>query len=105
MGASVEDGRERGVVSDLKRSCPACGTHSSDVGYDFINGDPCRFCGLPAEAALALDVAKARGAQQSILDMAAKAEARAGKAEAEVVRLRELLREILWAAERADRDE
>lgn len=91
-------------MSDLKRNCPACGTRSSDVGYDFLEGRPCRFCGLPAEAASAFDAARARGAEQALVDVAAKAEARAARAEAEVDRLRGLLVEIQWAVERVDGD-
>jgi hypothetical protein len=86
-------------VSDLKRSCPACGTHSSSVGIDFRDGNPCRYCGLPAEAAFQLDAARERGASQAAVEMAAQAEARAAVAEAEVARLRAVLDEIRWAAE------
>ncbi|MCW2785263.1 MAG: hypothetical protein JWP74_1780 [Marmoricola sp.] len=92
-------------MSDLKRSCPACGSYSSSVGIDFRNGDPCRYCGLSANAAFELDQAKERGAQQSAIDMAAKASARADIAEREVQRLRGLLDEISWVVERRDKPE
>lgn len=91
-------------MSDIKRSCPACDAYTSNVGIAFRDDQPCPYCGLPAEAALQLDLARERGAQRETLEMAAKAEARAARAEAEVARLRGLVNEILWTAERADKE-
>lgn len=91
-------------MSDIKRTCPACDSWTSSVGIAFRDGEPCPYCGLPAEAVEALDRAAERGAEQSMVDMAAKAEVRATNAEAEVRRLRGLLREILWSAQLAEEE-
>ena len=80
------------------------GPDATNVGIDFSQGDPCRYCGLPADAAFELDLARERGANKATVDMAAKAEARAAVAEVEVARLRGLLREIGWSVERAEKE-
>lgn len=51
-------------------------------------------CGLPADAAFALDVARIKGADRDLIERVANAEARAGVAEAENQRLREALEHI-----------
>lgn len=91
-------------MSDLKMLCPACDSYSSSVGIGFRDEGKCPFCGLPVEAMLALEKASARGAQDSAIKMAAEAEARASRAEAEVVRLRGLLHEIGWTVERVEKE-
>jgi hypothetical protein len=92
-------------MSDLKVTCPACDSYSSSVGIGFRDEGKCPFCGLPVEAFVALEKARARGAKDSIVKMSAEAEARAARAEAEVGRLKGLLSEIRWTVERAEKGE
>ena len=89
-------------MSDLKRSCPACEAWTSSVGAAFRDGESCPYCGLPAEAAFQFDRAVARGADEQLAERFAKAEGRAAKAEAEVARLRALLREVGRTAARVE---
>lgn len=44
-------------MSDLKRSCPACKSWTSEIGEAFRDGEPCPVCGAPAprEGAVAED--------------------------------------------------
>jgi hypothetical protein len=39
-------------MSDLKMTCPGCDAHTSAVGIAYRDGDPCPYCGLPAEETL-----------------------------------------------------
>lgn len=82
-----------GAVSD-KATCPACETTTSSVLSAFRRGDPCPCCGLSAEAAGELVAARRRGADADLVRRAAQAEQRAETAEAEMYRLRRLLRQV-----------
>ena len=77
-----------------KRQCPACETYSSSVLAAFQRGEGCPQCGLSADAAEQLLMARARGATAELVEMAAKAEARAQAAEAEASELRATLAQI-----------
>lgn len=68
-------------MSDLKQMCPACDSETSAIGMAFRDGEPCPYCGLPAEAAEAVMEARKRGATEQVLERLAKAEARAAMAE------------------------
>ena len=68
-------------MSDLKTTCPACDSWTSEVGRALRDGEPCPYCGLPAEAAEAVIRARRRGAAEDVLERMAKAEARAAMAE------------------------
>ena len=81
-------------MSDLKRSCPACDAHTSAIGAAFRDGEPCPYCGLPAEAAAAFDRAVTRGADEDMAQRAAQAEQRAAVAEARVAMLQARLDRI-----------
>jgi hypothetical protein len=35
-------------MSDLTRTCPNCGSHTSSVGAAFAEGEPCPYCGAEA---------------------------------------------------------
>lgn len=85
-----------------KMTCPACDAHLSSVLQAFREGDPCPVCGLPADAASAVLAAQKRGADVELVERLTKAEQRAGKAEAEAMRLREKLQRIKWAIEDED---
>jgi hypothetical protein len=69
-------------MSDLKRICPGCDSWTSAIGAAFRDGEPCPYCGLPAEAAHLIDEAQERNVSQKVLDRLAAAEIRAAKAEA-----------------------
>lgn len=81
----------------VKEWCPACGSYTSDVAHAFRHGNPCPVCGL-SSAAAELVAARARGASVELVERAAKAEVRAGKAEAEAATLRETLARIAQIA-------
>ena len=66
-------------MSDLKTTCPACDSWTSEVGRALRDGEPCPYCGLPAEAAET--VMEARKLARSALERMARAEARAAMAE------------------------
>lgn len=68
-------------MSDLKQMCPACDSETSAIGMAFRDGEPCPYCGLPAESAEAVMEARKRGATEQVLERMAKAEARAAMAE------------------------
>ena len=69
-------------MSDLKTTCPACDSETSAIGMAFRDGEPCPYCGLPAEAAEAvMEARKREEASELVLERMAKAEARAAMAE------------------------
>lgn len=74
-----------------KAECPACESYTSDNLRARDNGEPCPFCGLPADAAQEIERAVERGANKNLAKHAATAERRAADAEREVLRLRVLL--------------
>ena len=78
-------------MSDLKMTCPGCGSHSSNVGMDYSNDEPCRSCGLPAEATTAILAARRTAADHELVIKYQEAITRATRAEAEAERLSRLL--------------
>lgn len=78
-------------MSDLKRSCPGCDAWTSAVGAAFRDGLPCPYCGLPADAAHAIDVARDRKVADDILERVAAAEIRAAAAERRVADLEQAI--------------
>ena len=89
-------------MSDLKRDCPACEAWTSSVGVAFRDGNPCPYCGLPADAAEEFDRAIKRGADGDLAKRMADAEQRAAKAEREAVRLRHVIATIRFALDEDD---
>ena len=81
-------------MSDIKRSCPACDSWTSAVGIAFRDGEPCPYCGLPAEVVPILDAAEKRGLDRTLIERTAQAEVRAVNAEAETERMKAALRRI-----------
>jgi hypothetical protein len=77
-----------------KALCPACQAYTSNVRFAFEGGDGCPYCGLSADAAAQVMSARERGATAEMVEVAAKAEARAEKAEAQAAKLRYALAEI-----------
>jgi len=77
-----------------KATCPACGSHTSSIWMAIEEGTECPNCGLSAEAMLQFEAARRRGADEELVENAAKAEQRAEAAEQEVRQLRRALREI-----------
>lgn len=55
------------------------------------DGDPCPYCGLPAEAGRLIEEARSRGVKGKVLKRLADAETRAVEAEAENARMRAAL--------------
>ena len=86
-----------------KTICPACDSYTSDIYRAFEDGRPCPYCGLPAEAAKAVERARERGASDEMVERAAKAEQRAAELQREARRLRALLGEARQVLDRADK--
>lgn len=78
----------------MRRYCPACESETSTIAAAFDRGEPCPGCGLSAEAAGEFMTARQRGAEWDSVARAAKAEARAQRAEAVAAELRERLAAI-----------
>lgn len=81
-----------------KETCPGCTSHTSAVFAAFRIGDPCPYCSLPSDAATEVRLARRRGADADLTQRYLDAEKRAGKAEAEALRLGaqvELIRSVL----------
>ena len=51
-----------------KMECPGCEGYSSSVLADFNNGEPCRFCGLPHEATVAILAARRKSADADLTE-------------------------------------
>lgn len=81
-------------MSDIKRECPGCDSWTSAVGEAFRDGDPCPYCGLPAEAVRLIDEARERHVSEDLITRYAAADERARKAETEARRLRLVLNNI-----------
>jgi hypothetical protein len=77
-----------------KATCPACDAHTSSVWTAFADGDPCPYCGLPAGAAEAFENARQRGADEALIEQAARAEQRATAAEERCRVLERALQEV-----------
>lgn len=81
-------------MSDLKMVCPACDSWTSSVGIAFRDGEPCPYCGLPADTARVVIEARARRADEDLVARVLEADQRAVKAEAEAAVLRARLNEV-----------
>lgn len=87
-----------------KATCPGCDSHTSAI-YAVLHGtDPwgkqeCPYCGLPRESMVAVIEARRRKADADLTERFAAAEIRAGRAEAELVKLRHRLDRIRQAVE------
>lgn len=77
-----------------KATCPACGSHTSDVWAAIRDGTECPVCGLSVEAMVAFDVAVKRGADEQLVERSAIAEQRAESAERELRRLQSVLEKV-----------
>jgi hypothetical protein len=80
-----------------KMTCPGCNAYTSDTRNDYMNGDPCRFCGLPNEAMVAVISVQRSRADETLKKEYAKAIERATRAEDEVAKLSAKLEEIRYA--------
>lgn len=81
-----------------KATCPACHAHLSGV-YDALIGEKpaCPSCGLPGDALREIEHARKRHADAELTAQLEAALIRAGKAEAELLKLRVRLRGIRQA--------
>ena len=84
-------------MSDIKRSCPGSNSWTSSVGIAFRDGEPCPYCGLPAEAVALLDAAAERGLERAVVDRLAAAERDLAGVRAENRRLLAALQSIEFA--------
>lgn len=71
-----------------KLTCPGCNSHTSSVQAAVDNDQPCPYCGLPATTIVAVLGARQHTTDSELLARFEQAEVRAGRAEAEVLRLR-----------------
>lgn len=71
-----------------KAWCPACQTATSTITAGFREQGRCPYCGLSVEVVEQLAAATTRGADEHLVEQAAKAEQRAAAAEQEAQRLR-----------------
>lgn len=81
-------------MSDLKRTCVACGAWTTSVGIAYRDGEPCPTCSLPNDAAVAIETARDRAVNDDLIQRCIEAEKRAVKAEAAAYRLKILLRDM-----------
>lgn len=68
--------------------CPGCGAVSSSVLVKVMNGDPCPFCGLSADAVLEIGGVRRKRADEELKERLATALAELDRAKAEAARLR-----------------
>lgn len=71
-------------MSDLKRTCVGCDAWTSSVGVAYRDELPCPHCGLPWEAAAAVEKARASKVEEETVVRLIAAEKRAAAAEAKV---------------------
>jgi len=88
-------------VSD-KRTCPACDAHTSAIEQAFRNDEPCPYCGLPAEAATAIDRARRANVGEQTVRRLIEAERRAAAAEERVASLERRLERVREALDGED---
>jgi len=69
-------------------TCPACNAHTSSVRIAYLDDQPCPQCNLPAATAEAILDIRARQADAELTRRYEEALIRAGRAEAELARLR-----------------
>lgn len=79
--------------------CPACGQNVFAILQAFRDGDPCPYCGLPADAARTVLEAARRGADEKLRRAYSEAMKRALDAERqrdEVLERMGVIREAAW---------
>jgi hypothetical protein len=74
-----------------KLDCPGCNSYTSGVLRAVADGEACPYCGLPAETVLAVNAVRRSRADAELIAKLEAATIRAGRAEAELGRLREAL--------------
>lgn len=84
----------------LKLWCPGCDSQTSEL-WRVVHeeGDPCPYCGLPAEAIELVVKAQEKNVANELTDRFMKAEQRATAAEKELRLLQEQLRRIKSAVD------
>lgn len=80
--------------------CPACHSYSSGVFTAFAQGNPCPECGLPADAATAIERARNHHVATETVERLAAAELRVAELEHENIQLHHQLADIIDAAKR-----
>lgn len=82
----------------FKIECPGCNAYTSVVARAVMEDDrPCPHCGLPADVIRQVQSVRAKQADDQLKTQLADALLRAGKAEGEVVRLREFVNTVRGA--------
>jgi hypothetical protein len=74
-----------------KRTCPACGSHGSDVLRAFAAGERCPQCGLSAAAAVEVDGIRAARADEQLKQRLATLTVKADRLERELEQARDAL--------------
>lgn len=74
----------------LKAICPSCDSETSALYSALENGNPCPYCGLPADVIETVRQAQSRHADEQLLTRLMEAEKRAAKAEGEVAELKRM---------------
>ena len=78
-----------------KMTCPACDSHTSKVLSNFQLGMPCPYCGLPAEAAMAVEKARDAHVAEDVIQRLIDLEGKCAKLADENRRLTARHREII----------
>lgn len=78
-----------------KLGCPGCNSVTSGVYAAEANGNPCPHCGLPAETITAVNEARRRTQDANLLAKYEAVAVRAGRAEAEIAKLRGRMDDIV----------
>jgi hypothetical protein len=71
-----------------KTECPGCHAVTSSVRVSVMNGDPCPYCGLSADAVLEIGGVRRKQADGELKERLATALADLDRAKAEAVKLR-----------------
>jgi hypothetical protein len=71
-----------------KMECPGCHAATSSVRVSVMNGDPCPYCGLSADAVLEINVIRRKQADDELKERLATALAELDRLRAEAARLR-----------------
>lgn len=77
-----------------KAHCPGCDSYLSSIYEAFEYGGPCPNCGLPADAAAAVEAARNRHADEALVQRCIDAEKKLAAAEKELSTLRFRLQRI-----------
>lgn len=86
-------------MSDIKRSCPVCEAWTSEVGYAVRDGEPCPYCGTPADLILRIDALREAHGDRRLRQELETALVDMSKARQEADRLRDMLTRVqlaLW---------